>query len=61
MHISTCYVICYLYLVYSHRDEFIIVENPGQFMIWCEKILTSEDGMKDKECWQVVDAVFPCA
>jgi hypothetical protein len=27
-------------------------------MMWCEKILTSEDGMKDKGGWQVVDAVF---
>jgi hypothetical protein len=27
-------------------------------MMWCEKILTNEDGMKDKEGWQVNDAVF---
>jgi len=39
-------------------DEFIIAGNLGQFMMWCEKMLTSEDGTKDKEGWQVADAVF---
>jgi hypothetical protein len=41
-----------------YTDEFIIAGSPKQFMMWCEKILTSEDGMKDKGGWQVVDAVF---
>jgi hypothetical protein len=31
-----------------YRDEFIIVGSPKQIMMWCEKILTNENGMKDK-------------
>ena len=38
--------------------EFIIALNPQQFMMWCDKILTNEDGIKDKGGWQVVDVVF---
>jgi len=41
-----------------YTNKFIIVESYKQFMMWCEKILTSEDGMEDKGGWQVIDAVF---
>jgi hypothetical protein len=45
-------------VVALYTDEFIIAGTPKKFMLWCEKILTSEDGMKDKVGWQVFDAVF---
>lgn len=32
-------------------DKFIIVGSLKQFMMRCEKILTSEDGMQDKGGW----------
>jgi hypothetical protein len=35
-------------------DEITIVGNLKQFMMLCEKILTSDDGMKDKEGWRVM-------
>jgi hypothetical protein len=41
-----------------YTNEFIIAGSSKQFMMWCEKILTNEDCMKDKGGWQVVDAVF---
>lgn len=39
-------------------DEFIIVGSLEQFMMWREKILTSENVMEDKGGWYVVDAMF---
>jgi hypothetical protein len=41
-----------------YTNEFIIVGSSKQWMRWCEKILTSEDDMKDNVSWHVVDAVF---
>lgn len=32
-------------------DEFIIVGNPEQYMLWCVKNLTIEVEMKDKGGW----------
>jgi hypothetical protein len=32
-------------------DEIIIAGSPKQFTMWCAKILTNEDGMKDKGSW----------
>jgi hypothetical protein len=41
-----------------HTNEFITARIIEQFTMWCVKILTNEDGMKDKEGWQVNGAVF---
>ena len=36
-----------------YTNEFIIIAGScEQFMMCCEKILTSEDGMKDKGGWK---------
>lgn len=41
-----------------YADEFIVAGNLKQFMMWCEKMLTNDDGMRGKEGFQFVDAVF---
>ena len=38
----------YTLVLALYTYEFIIVRSPKYFMMWCEKILTDEDGMKDK-------------
>jgi hypothetical protein len=52
VQISIYYLIdlsCNIFVLALYIDEFIIVGNLEQFMMWREKTLTNEDGMKDKE------------
>ena len=41
-----------LILAMSTNEFIIIAGSYEQFMMFCEKILTSEDGMKDKGVWK---------
>jgi hypothetical protein len=46
------------FILALYTDEFIIVGSPKQFMMLCEKILTSEDGKMGKGGWSVAAAMF---